>query len=410
MRKLFLTFGVPAIGKSTFIKENKLEQYTVEIDKIRTLFGSTKRFIDDDNNIVNTTVNDQDNQVWDFAYHIAENNMSQGKTVIIDATFLYPNAFDKARELAHKYNYKIELIDFMQDIVKDLSITTKNQDKLIDFLITRDRNRNQNIPRYVFERYVNRYFDTSSENNGKTITPSEFKEKYLTPIKPIDLNEFNRIKIIGDVHGDFGSLLKPFDDHKRGDAYIFVGDYLDRGSKNAETFKFMHKLKGKNIFLLKGNHEKHLYNFALGNKIHSRDFKSITLPELMSANITKDDISEFTKRLQNYLYFTFDNQTFMVSHAGIEPTRLNAFETSSETKDSITFADEEEFVNGLSKLRETPYETDVDERQSLSNLKTIQVHGHRNNYNYDTQVSKNMYNLTGSFAHDTFRYIVLNKD
>lgn len=40
MKTLLLLRGAPGAGKSTFIKENNLEQYTLEADKFRTLISS----------------------------------------------------------------------------------------------------------------------------------------------------------------------------------------------------------------------------------------------------------------------------------------------------------------------------------------------------------------------------------
>ena len=40
MRYLFLTYGAPGSGKSTFIQNNHLEKYTVATDNVRELAGS----------------------------------------------------------------------------------------------------------------------------------------------------------------------------------------------------------------------------------------------------------------------------------------------------------------------------------------------------------------------------------
>ena len=40
MRELYLTMGSPASGKSTFIKEHDLEDYTIVADKVRTLLSA----------------------------------------------------------------------------------------------------------------------------------------------------------------------------------------------------------------------------------------------------------------------------------------------------------------------------------------------------------------------------------
>ena len=411
MKKLFLTFGTPAIGKSTFIKKHNLSSYTIEIDKLREVYSATNRVLSDDNKstFIKTT-QDQDGFIWKLAYEIIESKMSQNKTIIVDATFLFPNALDQPFELAKKYGYKIEIIDFMSEIVAKLGASEKNQDPLIDYLQANDKKRHQDIPRYVFERYSSRYFSSLSINKGTKITPDEFVAKYLTPLKPIDLNQFNRIKVIGDVHGDHSSLLLPFQDHKKGDAYVFVGDYLDRGSKNYETFKMLQSLKGKNLFFLEGNHEQHLRNVSHGLKVTSFEFKTKTLPELMTNNVTFDEIQEFTKRLLPYLYFTFDNQKFMVTHAGLEPMRLHDFETAQTADESIAFADESEFTNGLAQFHNDPYNSDVDMHQTESKLTTIQIHGHRNVFEHSVQVSENAYNINGaSNTDDSFRYLVIEK-
>lgn len=411
MKNLFLLLGAPAIGKSTFIKKNALEEYTIEIDKLRDLFGSTKRVLSDDNNqTISVQTHDADQQVWDLAFDITEDRMSKGKTTIIDATFLFPSAFNKPFALAKKYNYKVVIIDFMADAVKKFNASYNHHEALLEHLIQNDRKRNQNIPEYVFERYITRYFDTLSANNGTKITPSVFEKQYLSPLEPIDLNAFNRIKVIGDVHGDHSALMKVFDDHKRGDAYVFVGDYLDRGTKNVETFKFLSKLKGKNLFFLKGNHENHILHFVENGKVTGRDFKTITLPELLRNGVSKTDLKNFSRQLRDYLYFTFDNQTFMVSHAGIEPSRLHEFEVSNDAATNINFADETEFVDGLSKPGSTPYENDVDTSFTDAGMATIQIHGHRNAFGHPAQVSNNSYNLTGPIGNDTFRYLVIEKD
>ena len=410
MKNLFLLFGAPAIGKSSFIKKNQLKPYTIEIDELRELFGANKRVLSENNTVESVQSHDLDQSVWDLAYDITEKKMTAGKTTIIDATFLFPNAFVKPFELARKYNYKVIIVDFMSEKVAELGATSKHHEALTQYLLKNDAARGQNIPEYVFERYISRYFQSLSANNGTKITPSEFEKTFLSPIVPLNLNEFNRIKVIGDIHGDHSALMKVFEDHKRGDAYVFVGDYLDRGSKNVETFNFLNKLRGKNLFFLKGNHEKHILNFIQNGHVTGRDFKTITLPELMRSGITKKDLTNFTSQLRDYLYFTFDNQTFIVTHAGVEPTRLHQFETAKDPSSSIYFADESEFVEGLAQISATPYENDVDESFTNAKISTIQIHGHRNSFGHDAEVSNNSYNLTGPINNDTFRYLVIEKE
>lgn len=68
------------------------------------------------------------------------------------------------------------------------------------------------------------------------------------------------VKVVGDVHGQYGDLIRVFT--KCGfppqTNYLFLGDYVDRGKQSLETILLLlcYKIKyPENFFLLRGNHE-----------------------------------------------------------------------------------------------------------------------------------------------------------
>ena len=87
------------------------------------------------------------------------------------------------------------------------------------------------------------------------------------------------VKIFGDLHGQYGDLMRLFEQfgqpsREGGDIdlvdYLFLGDYVDRGKHSLETVVLLLALKclhPDRVFLIRGNHESPEVN-ARGNFLH----------------------------------------------------------------------------------------------------------------------------------------------
>ncbi|XP_024378190.1 serine/threonine-protein phosphatase BSL3 [Physcomitrium patens] len=86
------------------------------------------------------------------------------------------------------------------------------------------------------------------------------------------------VKIFGDLHGQFGDLMRLFDEYgspsTAGDItyidYLFLGDYVDRGQHSLETITLLLALKIEyptNVHLIRGNHEASDINALFGFRI-----------------------------------------------------------------------------------------------------------------------------------------------
>ncbi|XP_076883046.1 serine/threonine-protein phosphatase BSL1-like isoform X2 [Bidens hawaiensis] len=86
------------------------------------------------------------------------------------------------------------------------------------------------------------------------------------------------IKVFGDLHGQFGDLMRLFDEYgypsTAGDItyidYLFLGDYVDRGQHSLETITLLLALKiqyPESIHLIRGNHEAADINALFGFRL-----------------------------------------------------------------------------------------------------------------------------------------------
>lgn len=414
MRKLYVMCGAPASGKSTWINKNNLQDYVISADQLRTMVGGYQYGVQESTHQASIFVphrhidGHNEHFVWDLLYKLVEEKMYAGNTIVIDSTSLYKGAFTRIGKLRKKYNYKVILIDMMARLFngKFDSIT---RDNVVEKLKKYNQKRKFPVPSPTIDRYVRRYYSLKDHFPEWVHVVEGKLDQLQDNLFEYDLTEnmerFNRLQVIGDVHADYDALMEVFKSHTKGTAYIFVGDYLDRGTKTLETFKFItQELQGNNLFFCVGNHERPWEDWLWRRAKHGQ-FKRLSLPKLVDEygeDELDDIIEDFDKRVHDYFIFDYYGNRYFVSHAGFEPyLAKNGSKGELYNRNTVIYG------LGNEPNYEDAYSRDVDDawaRQMPKDM--INLHGHRNNFN-QFEVGENSYNLTQD---GKFRWLTITKN
>jgi predicted kinase len=382
MRHLVLLRGSMGAGKSTFIRENNLEQFTLSADEIRLLFQTP--VMTEDGRYTISQKNDK--KVWKFLLELLEERMKRGEFTIIDATHAKTEAISRYKKLAQKYRYRVTVVDF-----SDVPLETLLQQNKM-------RPEYKHVPEHAIMNAFERMTTERVPSWVDVIKPHEFHE--AMSYKPIDLSEWKKIHHIGDIHGCYTALMEYLNDGLKDDElYIFVGDFLDRGLENAEVLRFMIEIKDrKNVILLEGNHELWLWYWANDEieNIRNKGFIEETMPELEKAGISKKEVRQLYRRLRQVVYYTYYGKTVVVTHGGI-----------ARIPENFMYMATEQLIHGVGDYGvDIDYAWEKNETYLTSTLfadsseikeviNAYQIHGHRNIFRLPVQASKNSFNLEG---------------
>lgn len=352
MRKLVLLVGIPGSGKSTWIKDNNLQDYTLSWDTMRLQnFGSSY-----DHKGRETIHNTLTAEMKRFFGTILSNRFSKGELTIIDNTNCNIKDFNFYSELAKPYGYSLHYKLF-------------NTDKSICKERMKLRKTN-----YVNSVAINRLY--SSLQN--LVIPSNYKPivdiEDLTPeVKEYDYRGLE-FYVIGDLHGCYNEFKKFIDkEYKPDKFYFFVGDYVDRGYNNKDIITELIRLKrlNSNIILLEGNHEKWLRYWAHGRTdlISSNEFLKNTLPDLESAKssskLAVKKARNFLRDLNLFSLLKTDHGSMLITHGGVNSI-------TNHNTSSYKYRSADSYIKG-----DGTYGNLLAFHKQGSD-KDIVVHGHRN--------------------------------
>ena len=216
MRILLLMRGVPGSGKSTFIKEQGLEPYTLSADVLRLLYASPML-----DKAGRWCISQHfDKQMWPFLLQTLEERMKRGCFTVVDATNIRGRDMTAYKKLANEYKYRIYVVDFT-----DITIEEAKKRNML-------REEYKQVPENVIERMYAQLADNKVPSSITVIKPGELSQIWY---KPRDLSAYKKVIHIGDIHGCYKSLKEYLEEINPQNYYIFLGDYIDRGSENGEA-------------------------------------------------------------------------------------------------------------------------------------------------------------------------------
>ena len=177
MRTIFLLRGTPASGKSTWVEQNKLQQYTLSADNIRLMYQSP--VLNNNGDLVITQQND--GKVWQFLFEMLEDRMRRGEFEIVDATHYKSELLNRYKTLISKYRYRTFVVDFTNIPLETLLQRNSQRDAF------------KRVPEEVI-RKMNAVFeqDTEVSNRFNVITPEEAINKLYEPLI-YDYNHYEKV-------------------------------------------------------------------------------------------------------------------------------------------------------------------------------------------------------------------------
>lgn len=318
MRNLLLLIGSQLQGKTTWVKDNNLEDHTLSMDELRLRFLPRVSTIDGHS----TIPGDKNDIVFKTFSAMLESRMNAGSFIVIDNMNNKESDLNWYKDLSLTYGYKIWYRDF------------RNTNTLEQCLLMNSIRQGNHMGN---DAIITHYNHAKNLKVHKNIT--EIKELIEIPsYNGIQFNHFSRkdfesIFYIGDIHGCLNDL-KTFIDkyYTQKSYYVFTGDYVDRGPDSVGVMRLLSALHlNGNVLLLEGNHEKwvRLYGANKDNMIKNKGFLSDTVAQFNEKqpngglNFTRSDARSFAKKLKVFAGIKYGGKLLFASHGGVNRLEIS---------------------------------------------------------------------------------------
>ena len=368
MRMLMLLRGLPASGKSTFIDNHKLRDYTVSSDNMRQLLGSNELQVDGTFGI-NQNVS---KAMWGLLYDVLERRFQQGAFTVLDSTNIKTADMQKVNKLAKQYRYRVYCVDFT--------------DVSVEECIRRDKERpeHKQVGEFVIRRMADSLRNSTVPGGIKVIKPEDWLTE--TRYRTIDLSRYEKIVHIGDIHGCYTALQNYLKDGINPNYfYIFIGDYIDRGIENIEMVHCMSELCQKeNVVILEGNHEKNFRLYIDGEIGRSVDFENTTrkeFDEYSDNDRLVKDIKVILSKLRQCVIYKWNGKVVLCTHGGL-----------SKLPSNLSLVNAEQLIRGVGQYKDM-LEVNKSFAEQNWDKEVYQIHGHRNIEQVPIKVNNRCFNL-----------------
>ncbi|MEN8241225.1 MAG: polynucleotide kinase-phosphatase [Chloroflexota bacterium] len=319
---LVVLIGPSGSGKSTFAEEHFKATEVISSDFCRGLVS------DDENDQTSTK------DAFEVLNYIAAKRLKNGRLTVIDATNVQQEARKPLVRLAREYHY------FAVAIILDLpekvcwERTKGRPDRTFGRDVIRRQMNQFNRSKKRLKREGFRYvFSLSSQEE---IDQTQIT---LTPLWNNLKHEHGPFDIIGDLHGCADELEILLDQlgynlvadpqhqthafqHSEGRKAVFLGDLMDRGPRNLDTYQIVRAMvRAGSALCVPGNHDTKLLRKLDGREVKVAHGLQTTLDEIeaLPEENKEAKILEMRDFIRSLIsHYVLDDGKLVVAHAGMK--------------------------------------------------------------------------------------------